>query len=79
MASRIRGPRKIGLRQPQSTLQRLDNQCRKHRELDYKGLERRLTLFLRCHSLFPYKFSGESLKESQLVFLIAHSFAFGIY
>jgi hypothetical protein len=66
MASRNRGPGKIGLRQPQSTLQRLDNQCRKHRELDYKGLERRLTCFLLCLSLFPYKFHGESLRGSQL-------------
>jgi hypothetical protein len=62
MASWIRGPGKIGLRRPQSTLQRLDNQCRKHREWDYKGLERRLTFFLLGLSLFPYKLNSESLK-----------------
>src|SRR5262245_51630944 len=37
-----------------------DNKYRKNSELDYKGLERRLTLFLLCLSLFPYKFNGES-------------------
>jgi hypothetical protein len=62
MASRIRGSGKIGLRQPQSTLQRLDNQCRKHRVWDYKGLERRLPFFLLGLSLFPYTFNSESLK-----------------
>ena len=38
-----------------------DNQCRKNRELDQEGLERRFTLLLLCLSLFPYKLNRKSL------------------